>query len=255
MPEDSAGVIADLVRRIEALERSPQLISSSVRDGRLAIVDANGYEQMVIGRLREANPDDGGRYTGPFAEPARYGLAMLEDDGTTIRLLIGDHDDGRGVVLTQDDGSGYLRYLIAATENGGLRAPEWSAGWMRIEVGDQVVVSSGSWTTAWRCAIRSVYHDLVQAYIWVYSDVGTTGEIRVIELVSGYLTDAKAVSSGTNERYELKWEHGLMLDSPNRQFEVQMRLTGGAGILSCRPDSMLNFASTTLLAGVSGGWV
>lgn len=254
-PEDTAQIIADLLRRIEALERSPQLTVSSIRDGRLAVVDENGDEHLVIGRFREANPDDGGRYSGPFFDPARYGLALLTDGGTVTRLLVGDYADGRGMFLAQDDGSGYLRQLIAATESGGLRAPEWGSSWMRIEPGDQVVVSSGSWTTAWRSWIRSVYHDVCQAYVSVYSDVGTTGEIRLIELVSGRQTSAKTVPSGTNEDFELKWEHGVDLDSPNRAWDLQMRVTGGAGVLSCRPQSQLNYASSTWLAGVAGGWV
>lgn len=50
LPEELLSTLADLERRLVALERSPQLTSASIKDGALVVLDAAGVVRVKIGK-------------------------------------------------------------------------------------------------------------------------------------------------------------------------------------------------------------
>lgn len=50
LPDDLFAWLRDLERRLVALERSPQLTQTSIKDGALSILDASGVTRVKVGR-------------------------------------------------------------------------------------------------------------------------------------------------------------------------------------------------------------
>lgn len=226
-PSNLLAEIAELKRRLAALETAPRLPQSSIQDGRIAILEADGDERAVFGRFRTA---DGvtGDFTGPFAEPPLYGFTVLDADGNTVVYYMGTDafyvSDVNGTPL-----------IYAKSAEAGFAAPEFHTGWQGLTY---TSTTSASFTTIFQSGVGGLFHDAVLARVAAYCDADTTGEIRV-SVLGGASSAAKALTTSATV-YSLAWQHQDNLGAGGTAtFLIEARRTGGAGKVYVRPDSQL----------------
>lgn len=186
--------IEELKRRIANLERAGQLGSSAIMGGALALMSEDGeltYAEM-------------GTYTD---------RAGNERIGLTVNTI--------------DPSIASFRSLEIGSA--GIQVPATHATMVPLS-GSFVDVTSSSFQDTH----RAIFHQAVtDGYVvevpWV-TDGGTTGEIRIANVITGgNTTDAISVAAGSSGFAVFAWLHGQPLTTGPFQPTVQARRTGGAG--------------------------
>lgn len=87
LPDTIATQLAEMDRRLRALEGAPQLVSSSIKEGALSVLNASGASQVVLGKLPDGNyglgqydPSGGGTWVN--LSTLAYGIAATSDTRT-----------------------------------------------------------------------------------------------------------------------------------------------------------------------------
>lgn len=217
---------------LQFFDASGNLLTQINGDG-IAVLDASGTERATLGKLG-----------------SEYGLALNDAAGTTELTRIATD----GTSINGNDGTPLIRTNPTTSS---LLDPDLTSTLTVREPGDQRIVTSGTFETAWRVGMGRIYHDVIVGEVTVSTDTATTAEIRVRDLVSGASTDIKSVPASTNTTYVLAWLHGIDLNANGTTFVLEMRRTGGAGNVACRPNSSFLFTSAQTIAPVatSGGWI
>lgn len=189
VPESLMTRISDLERRLRALERSPQLTSSSIRDGTLSILDGDGTTTVEVGDstvlgMTVRNPDTGIESLTAGYDPSTTGSAVITYDTAgnyTTRLGKAASDADAGIIISTD-GDNMGNYSLYAN-GGGLIRPAVPIVWWDPNV--VKAATTGTFDSKWRCLVR--FNPSKQIYITVrnVTDVGTTGEMRIINVTTG----------------------------------------------------------------------
>lgn len=201
-PRQLAEQIRDLQRQIDELKaRNQPAAGQTIRNGKSQYLDVDEDERVTIGQLGDDH----------------YGVAVRDDDGSTVRLWI----DERGFV------SPYLN----------------ASAWVG-DTGDSLSTSSGSFVTLYRAQAETITHLGVYVWVDVSTPGGTTGEVRV-HTTSGD-TDPHTVASGAADFQQFKWLHPHPLSAGPIVFHVQARVTSGAGAITVTRPRSLTFVNPAL---------
>lgn len=96
-------------------------------------------------------------------------------------------------------------------------------------------VSSGAFVVTHSLGFPNVHHDVVVVTVAVAADGGTTGEVRVGNAATGAASAASALAAGATTTVTIKWRHGQALGSGSFYPTVEVRRTGGTGVLHVQP--------------------
>jgi hypothetical protein len=221
LPPSIATELADLKRRLDNLERSPSLPVSSTRGGVFVFLDNDG-----VVRAAEGNVNDAGQ---PVAGAA-YGFFLYGDTGT---LLVAQKTGDKGITFPNQ----------------------------KISFHDPLnpLVTSGTFVTLWEDYVSQPAHEVVYIEISAFTDVGTTGEIRLIDNLTNTVTSVASYPSGTNKQTNFEWIHPAgvgafatrnqgpgAVSTAALQLAIQARRTGGAGNFGVHPPRIQELTSKTL---------
>ena len=227
-PGDPGKRLEERLRAIEqkleeALRRNP-LRDASMTDGALRILDAAGNQQIVIGKQTDGTYgiwsfDDAGNVVLKLDD---NGLRAYDTSGL-VRGLIGLITSGNYGVRVRDASNG-IRFSI---DNDGYRDPWLAHPWRGVLSPSRESTTSASFQSLWRSRVELLTHKGVACTAAWVTDAGTTAEIR---LSSGFgQTSAVALAAGSSGSQQFQWLHGLALGGGPIDFELQARVTGGAG--------------------------
>jgi hypothetical protein len=189
LPEDTRldEIVKDLRKRVEDAERLTRVRVTSIDRGALALLDADGGIMAVFGDLDALGitngNDPGNGFVRPDGEP-QMGIVYWRDDGT-FAFSIFDHDptgadgynqfwalwDRLGHPVVMDDfvhGFGLARPVIPVSNWLPLN-PVGGAGWP---------ISGTDWTNLWETTYV-IQHGTLWLAALMYSDAGTSGQVRV----------------------------------------------------------------------------
>lgn len=204
-PGDPGVQLEERLRRIEQELRAIQgknPLNDAVFSGVLRNTDAAGNTLVEIG------PN---------------GLKMYDATGL-LRARIGYINGAAGYGMSLWDQAGGLRFEV---NDDGYRDPWLAHPWRKVNTPDRESTSSGSFVPLWRSRVEIITHGGVAiAAAWV-TDAATTAEVRLA--VSGATTSAVSLAAGTSGVQPFKWLHGRTLGTGPFYFEIEARVTGGAG--------------------------
>lgn len=148
--------------------------------------------------------NDSGQRVAEFGQLAggNYGFAVNDALSTQTILLV---DDARGVSV-----------------------PVIEHAWLKAD--DFTVVTSGSFTTLFRCHVSVPLAQVYSVTVVVTTAVATTGEVRLN--IPGFgTTNAKSCPAAAQTDAVFAWDPGMALGLGSTPFdiEVQARRTSGAG--------------------------
>lgn len=148
----------------------------------------------------------------------------LDADGN-VAVEIGEFTDGeRGIRTVLPDGTEMFR-----TDGTGFAAPAIPIiSYFNV---DQYAVTGSTFETAVGGSHSNVVHPGLALSIYVETDVGTTGEVRVgVSADSGSaFSNTVTIASGATGSLGLNWLHGLDIPTVSLVWAVQLRRTSGAG--------------------------
>lgn len=194
------AVFAGTLRRVD--EAGNTLVQ--LGDGGFTMFDADGEPRVIIG----------------LTSSGRYGIVVLDDDGTTPRLWA----DERGLL------SPYLTVPVVAAD-------------------DYKAVTSGTFVTSHTAQFELISHQGLYCWVTAVTAVGTVGEFRLRIPFSGAVTDVVSVASGTQATQQFRWLHGLDLSAGPVVVEVQARRVSGTGDVNVyRPPGMSLVAPSLCVA-------
>lgn len=204
---------ADIEQRFRKLEQAVYdglfnrtLRHSVLPQGSVRILDANGAEILVVDGdgLRMLDADGDVRAKIGALGGGRYGVLILDGDGTTARLQV----DERGVL------SPYTAAPVVAAD-------------------DFKTVTSATFEVTHRGQLESIVSEGIYWWQVVAADVGTTGEFRLKNAESSAVTQTVTVGSGAQVTQQFRWLHGSPLSAGPVVFALEARVTSGAGSLYC----------------------
>jgi hypothetical protein len=135
-----------------------------------------------------------------------------------------------------NDGGGDLRFRI---NEDGFTDPWLAIPWSAI--GSFKSICVGTFSPLFEGWTGKISHLGVDAIIHWFTDVGTTGELRLTN-GSGGATAVVALPANTGSFTHYKWLHGLALGSTEDTFRIEARVTGGPGCVNIyNPFSPLYF--------------
>lgn len=228
----AAERIRELERRIEELERR----HFAGRDAAMTVTDENGVRVLIIGKQFDDNA----------------AITIWDTNGEVARIGVGGwgslaHGFTEGRIITVKSTAGTLKFLCDAAQ--GLIWPPILSPWSRL--GETVVTASATFFSMW--ATETVIStDSVQVHAFCTVPAGTTGEVRVLESVSGFVTAAQVIASGASQFYTFQWQHGIAANA-NAAFIVQARVTGGAGSVTVNLPPPLQQHDNLINGGVTDG--
>lgn len=206
--------IADLARRVKDLESAPQLGTSSIRGGSLAVLDGSGEPIALLGNV----PNSAGA-----------------QDATGF--LVVDPVSGQATIWANDDD--------------GLLCPQQGAAWHIItERFDSV---SATFETAFEARFEQVACPWVKTTVILSADATTPGEARLIHVQSGAVTNTKSIPAGSNALYTAYWTHGAAVHTGPATIQLQIRRVSGAGQVHAYTPSDVTFGNWRAFA-TTGGW-
>jgi hypothetical protein len=191
LPQTLLTEITDLKRRLAALERSPQLKSSSIKGGTLRVLDASGNPILEAGEISI----DGGTVTS---------------DGLRISTPGGEP-------------------VLQVSANRGLTLPAVVYPW-RDSPNQATAITSAAWTTVYESRIESLHGDSLRSDWSVTLDSGVSADIRVQITTGPVNTDTVAIAFATAATwtFALRWLHGLGMGSGPYVVRIEARRTAGA---------------------------
>lgn len=144
------------------------------------------------------------------------------------------------------DGATHSMFMTRA-DKPGIIHPELSPTWVLDN--QYIPVTSATYVTVARWNPRSIYHEVLDTVIPVGSDPGTVGEIRLIELHTGNVTDSLVTTAGQFQFAGFSWVHPIEPNTgANPNFEIQAKRNSGAGSVNVHQSREFNLTSTALVA-------
>jgi hypothetical protein len=183
-----ADRIAELERRLRALETAPRASHTSIRNGStrwLSTADGD------LPNVRIGSTEDTG------GDPA---FEVTNEDGPFSDIYIGTSAGrGRADFYNPDKTGIVLRY-----DDGRLRAPQPSCAWQRyigaaMDAVGASTTTSGTYVDLWY-AVLGVGGDQIDGTIDVIPDGGTTGACRVMAQAVGGISISGKVPSATTQQ-------------------------------------------------------
>ena len=193
------------------------------------------------------------------------GALVVRDDtvpGNIIALLgaFNDAHFGNTTGLVVQTSAG--RKLLVVEDAGGIVYPYQQFGWWEAASSTFVVGAAGefcsstsaspTWETLWKMQTELVTAVHLKVSVRVVTPAATTAEFRMIG--SAAATSNKAVPASTDLTGLAFWQHGLTLSTGPIVWEMQARLTGGAGPVQMGRPTPLTMTDWTPFL-VAGGWV
>jgi len=166
--------------------------------------------------------DDGDLRVVAGSIGARFGLQVLDPDGTTPRIQA----DDRGLVAP---------YLAAA---------------FRGITDDVSTTTSAAFAAVYSTTLEQITSPAFHCTVNCSSDVGTTGEFRLRIPITSAVTEAVTIPSGSaGTQQQFRWLHGLTLSAGPVNVDVEARRTGGAGnVTVARPSGLWQTIDTFSVA-------
>jgi hypothetical protein len=218
---DPTGVAAarDLERRVEALERANQLLSSTILGGTLRVLDADGNSIATIGML------DG----------AADGLRLDTAAGTRLFQV----DQTNGFVLPWMS-TNWRVYEDTSTTHSTEGYGE---------------VTGSTFRRIWRSTSELVFSTEMLFRVILSTPGGTDAEFRVWYFNNGsVLGDVLSVPGGTSATtYEFRFLHGFTMGTGPHHVYLEGRASSGAGAVRAYEPAGIHWGAA--MASVSGGWV
>lgn len=107
------------------------------------------------------------------------------------------------------------------------RAPSQSVG---VELSNQfVAVTSSTFVPTCHWNLPAAYSEVLNAWVVVTTDTGTTAEVIVHEFYSGASSDPVVLGALANGYAQFEWLHGVHLGDTICEFQIRVRRTGGTG--------------------------
>jgi hypothetical protein len=218
LPPSLAAELADLRRRLDALERSPRLPSSSIRGGTFRFLDSLGNPRFVLGN-------------------AKF-------DGT-----VGGVTDAYGVFTFGDGGT-----VIAAAREGG-RGQLYPTSPIPIHTPAPIAVTSATFVGVYESGIQKPHLEVVSVQMYVITDAATTGEVRLNDSYSGTTTAVASVPASAAGYARFEWLHpakcGLYDTRPGRLgslgVDVHARRVTGTGNVTVYTPRIAELSSLYLI--------
>lgn len=217
LPQDLLSEIRELKRRLTALERSPQLISSSIKGGTLRVYNDSGVEFFTVGDV----------------------------------LIDGDTVTATGITM-EDPSTGTPLFRIS--EDRGMTLPAIAYGWKEPNYSNST--TSTSWTNIWEARVENLHGDALRSDFVVNLTSGiTTAEVKVVITSGPVETDAVEIDYATQAQwtFALRWDHGKNLGTGPFVVQLQARITAGSGTISVFQPYNLAIQDGYVLSATSGG--
>jgi len=209
VPQTLADRLATVERRLAALERSPQLTSSSIKGGTLRVLRAAGTPVAALGE----------------DSTNTVGTVLYDSSGNVIAAF------GQVPALTGADGvqlgTTADPTFLWNTTDGQLRPHQISV--FAPSQGAQVI-TSGTFVLAHDCWFEKPQTKYLHVRFAVGIDAGVTGEFRMVH-VSGSTSNTLTLSSvpGAVFTVELAWAPTSLAINTAAKFRLEARRTAGAG--------------------------
>jgi hypothetical protein len=168
-------------------------------------------------KRRLANLERSPRLTSAsISDPAgvvRVRLGRLNDDGTDFGIIVADQN---GADVFEVSGVGMSAPYIPVTVS---------------DAGTFDTVTAGTFTaTRWHLQAETMSHAGLYAWMLLYADAGTNGEVRITCPGLGTATSPIVVTgTGASSYSQFRWLHGSAMNVGPVQFSVEARRTAGAG--------------------------
>lgn len=179
---------------------------------------------------------------------SRGGTTVWKNKDLQTHGYFGTFGDAHGTFegFVMYDGSGHSMFMTRA-DKPGIIHPELSPTW--ILDNQYVPVNSGSYVTVARWNPRSIYHEVIDTVIPVGSDAATVGEIRLLEVSTGQVTDSLITTAGSFQYAAFSWVHPIEPNvGANPNFEIQAKRNSGAGNINVHQSREFNLTTTALVA-------
>lgn len=226
-------MIADIMRRLTAIERTARMPWSSSRGGAFKFQTAGGDDMWVMGNVR-LDPLTG---TAEYAEDSAYGIFGFGGDS----LILWAQEGVPGRVYPMQDIPMSARSAPSGTEQ---PFPPWFTH------------ASGAFVTGFRCDLYAPVADMLMLDVNVDVDTGSTAEVRLIEHFSGTATTPVTINPPDTRNVRWRWLHpataGLYDGRSGRltdaSFGVQTRVASGTGRVHMLPPSRATICSSLLFS-------
>lgn len=120
-----------------------------------------------------------------------------------------------------------------------------------VELANQFsLVTSGSFVPTMHANYPTISQPVLNVWVAVTTDPGTTGEVRLSEFYSGAVTDVIPVGASANNFASFEWLHGV---DPGTLFEfrIDARRTSGAGNFRVYGPRRVCFEDVTMFPGAA----
>ena len=216
LPQSLITELSDLKRRLAALERSPQLKSSSIKGGTLKVLDSSWNSILEAGEIG------------------------VDGDTTT----------SAGLTITTPGGEDVFR----VTADRGLTLPSLVAPWIDAPL-TSTAVTSASWTTVYESRIENLSGDALRSDWQVTLDSGVSADVRVMITSGSVVTDTVSIAYATASSwtFALAWLHCKGLGTGPYIVRVDVKRTAGAANVNVFRPYHLAIQDGYTLSATSGG--
>lgn len=240
VPQTLADRLAELDRRLAALERSPQLGFSSVRQGGLTVYDDAGVRAARLGQSMSSSEAGAEFYAADGETRLLYaGRNFTTVQEVSVRAIQTETGGigarfGRFGNFVAGDGSYITGLNVNSTFDQPLVQISSEVGWDRPlipvptrKADDAYTLTSGSFVPTWRADAEFIQARYAYIELVVATDAGTTAEVRVTHgTVTTAARSVAAGSAGTTLNWKWDMTGSNLID---HAFVVEARRTGGAG--------------------------
>lgn len=220
--------LAELKRRIKALETSPRMGNSSVSHGKFLIRDSDGSSDVDVLRVG---------YLGQYSSADVRGTEVRRPTGELVLSTWSGADQGRfwgmfdiaeNRVISDDavSGQGLATPYIGAPVFAPFDTSKWPS------------TTSSTYAPAW-IGMWWKQHPRLHVIVWAKSDSGTSGDVQVTCNGASASASIGSAENGIKELFltvpggHLSWQ----------EVEIDFRRTGGSGFLGCYPMGVYGIQS------------
>jgi len=239
-----AKEMADIKRRLAALETSRKSRTTTVTDGAILIVDDDGNTIGSIGR--DPTAPERTRFSVFNATTGENIASLGQIQLTNINPVGTELDEG---MIVQDE---YGVDIMLITRTRGMLAPAVQFPWLTPSA--YTAVTSATWVDVWETQVSWSPSTAVQSFVDVGCDAATTGDVRLsIPGVADTATVGCAAGAFTSP--DFKWDTAGLGLAVGASFtvRVQARRTSGVGNVNVyRPNPMRSWDTKSYGADTDG---